>query len=393
MRRSRIAVVGFGVAGATAAALLAEQGHDVTVFEQAPALEPVGAGVLLQPSGQAVLERLGALDEVAQGSEQIDRIVARTHRRRVILDLAYADGGSGLRGLGVARSTLHDALCALAGRTDVDVRVAAEIVSHDGGTLTDATGARHGPFELVVAADGSASQLRARSGLVRWSHEYAFGALWTVGQSSQVRGELRQVVRGTRDLLGLLPLGAGRCNFFFSQRHDRFAEVVARGYARWRDRVLALCPESEEVLTHVDGFEGLALTGYRHVILRRPYVAGLVLIGDAGHAMSPHLGQGVNLALIDAWTLAGCIAREQSLEHALPAYARARRAHLRFYAAVTMLLSPFFQSDGRVLGLARDTGLPLVQRVRPLRRLMARTMSGLTLSSSVASPGCRGIAP
>jgi hypothetical protein len=51
-----------------------------------------------------------------------------------------------------------------------------------------------------------------------------------------------------------------------------------------------------------------------------------------------------------------------------------------------MLLSPFFQSDGRLLGVARDTGLPLLQSARPLRRLMARTMAGLTLSSPLASP-------
>src|SRR5687768_7348453 len=100
MRRSRIALVGFGVAGATAATLLADQGHDVTIFEQAPALEPVGAGVLLQPSGQIVLERIGVLDAVTRSSEPIDRIVARTAAGRAILDLAYADGGDRLHGLG-----------------------------------------------------------------------------------------------------------------------------------------------------------------------------------------------------------------------------------------------------------------------------------------------------
>jgi 2-polyprenyl-6-methoxyphenol hydroxylase-like FAD-dependent oxidoreductase len=379
MRRSRIAVVGFGVAGAAAAALLAEQGHDVTVFEQASALEPVGAGVLLQPSGQRVLEKLGVFDAVARRAESIDRIVARTATGRVILDLGYADGGHGLRGLGVGRSALHDALSALASRAGVQLRVGCRVVTHDDGTLADAAGGRHGPFDLVVGADGSDSPLRAGSGLVRWSHEYAWGALWTVGRTSVVRGELRQVVRGTRDLIGLLPLGGGSCNFFFSQRHDRYAEVVGRGFAAWRDRVLGLCPEAEEVLAHVEGFDGLALTGYRHVVLRRQYDRKLVLIGDAGHAMSPHLGQGVNLALIDAWTLAGCVEGEERREPALAAYAVARRSHLRFYAAVTMALSPFFQADGRLLGLARDVGLPTLHRAPLLRGLMARTMAGLVL--------------
>ena len=124
--------------------------------------------------------------------------------------------------------------------------------------------------------------------------------------------------------------------------------------------------------------------------------SSFVLIGDAGHAMSPHLGQGVNLALIDAWTLAGCVDREQRCEQALASYARARRRHLRFYAAMTMALSPFFQADGRLLGLARDTGLPLVQRVdRCAERWRGRWPGSSCLDGRgvgyVASAECLGV--
>lgn len=78
--------------------------------------------------------------------------------------------------------------------------------------------------------------------------------------------------------------------------------------------------------------------------------------------MSPHLGQGANLALVDAWVLARCLDSAASLEMALAEYDRARRAQLRYYGAVTFALSPFFQSQGRVLGLGRDIGLPLISR-------------------------------
>ena len=57
----RFAIAGFGIGGATLAVALARDGHEVTVFERAAALGPVGAGFLLQPSGQAVLAELGVL--------------------------------------------------------------------------------------------------------------------------------------------------------------------------------------------------------------------------------------------------------------------------------------------------------------------------------------------
>jgi len=65
MRRGvRIAVVGCGIAGSSVAVLLKRQGHDVTLFERSPVLQPIGAGVMLQPIGQCVLERIGLLSQV-----------------------------------------------------------------------------------------------------------------------------------------------------------------------------------------------------------------------------------------------------------------------------------------------------------------------------------------
>lgn len=131
----------------------------------------------------------------------------------------------------------------------------------------DGSGTRTERFDLVVAADGSASRLRVQAGLQRRSHEYAYGALWTVGHTSSVRGELRQVVQGTHDLIGLLALGKGRCNFFCSQNIADYDRVRLGGFDAWRDRIVSLCPEAAEVISHLDGFDGLALTRYNHVSL------------------------------------------------------------------------------------------------------------------------------
>jgi 2-polyprenyl-6-methoxyphenol hydroxylase-like FAD-dependent oxidoreductase len=378
MRPSNVAVVGFGIGGSAVASLLADQGHAVTLFERTSTLGPVGAGLILQPSGQRVLARLGLLDEISQRGERLDRIVARSCAGRKIIDLQYADAGADVHGLGVGRIVLHDALRGLVERAGVATVLGAEIVSAEGGVVVDTGGVEWGGYDLVVAADGSASRLRVRAGLGRWSHEYGYGALWTVGHTTAVRGELRQVVRGTRDLVGLLPLGEGRCNFFFSVRLADYDRIRDRGLPAWREHVVSLFPEAEEVIAQVSDFDDLGLTSYRHAVTRTPAEGSLVLIGDAAHPMSPHLGQGANLALIDAWVLARCFAQASSCESALAAYHRARRRQLRNYGAVTMALSPFFQSRGRLLGIGRDVALPLMTRVPPLRRRMVKTMAGLS---------------
>jgi 2-polyprenyl-6-methoxyphenol hydroxylase-like FAD-dependent oxidoreductase len=99
-------------------------------------------------------------------------------------------------------------------------------------------------------------------------------------------------------------------------------------------------------------------------------------IGDAAHATSPHLGQGVNLALIDTATLAAAIEQRSSVTDALADYTDRRRKQLRYYSTVTGLMTPFFQSDGRLRGWARDIGLPLLPSIPPIRRLMLKTLRG-----------------
>jgi 2-polyprenyl-6-methoxyphenol hydroxylase-like FAD-dependent oxidoreductase len=370
----RVGVVGLGVAGAATAALLARAGHKVTVLERAPEVGPTGAGALLQPSGQRALARLGL-------AETVEELVAYTPRGRELVRLAYGDFEPGCHGLGVHRGDLFAALNGLVAATGVDVRLGVEADSFApaGGLVLvrDAAGEAHGPFELVVAADGSRSALRARSGLVRWEHEYRYGALWAVGTCEAVRGRLHQVVRGTSRLVGLLPLGAGRCNLFWSLRHDALDALHDRGFDAWRREVVALCPEADELLSGLRGFEETRLTTYRHVVLRRPYADRLVLVGDACHAMSPHLGQGINLALLDALCLAGSLDAEPDLARALERYANERRAQVRYYARVTLALTPFFQSGGVVKGLGRDLALPVLQRNRWARRRMLLALSGL----------------
>lgn len=398
--------MGCGTAGPAAAVMLARAGHRVQIFERAEQPGPAGAGLLIQPAGLGVLQRLGVLHDVMELGERIDRLHGRTVAGRDVLDVRYADRGPGQFGLGVQRGLLFGVLEAAARVAGVEITTGFPVrgLAPDGARarLIAADGRAAGPFDLVIAADGARSALRGPSGLTRRARAYPWGAVWFVADDPEgrFRGNLAQVYRGTSTMVGLLPTGrlsAGstrRVSLFWSVPAAEAARVCAEPRTL-AARIAALMPEAGGLVDQLTGNDQLVFAGYHDVVLRRPGAGALVLIGDAAHAMSPQLGLGANLALADAAALADALARSTTIGGAIAAYARARRGPTAYYQFVSRWLTPVFQSGwDRVPGVAgaRDRLFPLTWRFGPARRqvldaLVGAKMGWLTRRAVWPEPG------
>lgn len=376
-----LAVVGSGIAGTTVAWQLADQGHSVTLFEQAGKCGPVGAGILLQPSGQAVLARMGVLDEVTLMTAKITNLHAQHRSGRTLVHLPYEQVSGELFGLGVLRSHLFKILFDRCANAGVLVREGQLIASYeatdDRVELIGNDGDRKGSFDLLIAADGSRSRLREHSGLTRSIREYPDAALWTIGPYSGPQDRLLQVVGRCGRLIGMLPVGDGRCSFFWGLKKTEEPQLRADGLDAWKRQVVEFFPSAEEAVAEIKSLDELTYATYRNSRMRRVTQGRVAFIGDAAHATSPHLGQGLNLALVDAAVLADQMSRHTNYQQAFASYEHMRRSTTGYYSVLTGMLTPFFQTSNRVLQFGRDVSLPLMPHLPYVGKQMVYTMAGL----------------
>lgn len=377
----KIGIAGCGITGTAAACFLLEQGHEVTLFEQADECGPIGAGILLQPSGQEVLKRLGLFDEIEARSAKLDGLEARLASGRQLVRLRYGKYDRRLFGLGVHRGLLFQLLLAQCRSRAAEIRLSSRVVGFrqdgDGSQLLLEGDEETEAFDFLIAADGSRSQLRSVSGIRFREHEYDYAALWMTGPLEAIEDRLYQVIDGTRRLVGLLPIGDGQASFFWGLRADEYEALAASPFEQWQAEVVGLCPHAEELLATIDSFDQLIFTRYRHVVMPCWSNESIVFLGDAAHPTSPHLGQGVNLALEDAACFTDALADCEDFSAACDRFTQQRRAKLRYYQTVTRMLTPFFQSGSSVLAFGRDVALPLMPRLPVVGPMMVRTLCGV----------------
>jgi 2-polyprenyl-6-methoxyphenol hydroxylase-like FAD-dependent oxidoreductase len=302
--------------------------------------------------------------------------------------MRYAQLDHAWFGVGIQRGALFALLKqAYAGAGTVITACEIAAIDVETGTLSDALGQRFGPFDLLIVADGAASKLRAGNGSIRRDRQYPWGALWCLcpDPARRFAGQLWQRYERARRMAGVLPVGhlpgepaaEHRVSFFWSLPLAAMERWRERGIDEWKNEVRSYWPEAANLLAHIERPELLAQASYRDAVLGQPWRGRALWIGDAAHAMSPQLGQGANLALMDAQVLAAALEREPSVPAALAAYAHERRRHVYIYQFISRWLTPLFQSDHDWVAALRDLAFGPLGRAPIARGEMLKVLTGI----------------
>jgi 2-octaprenylphenol hydroxylase len=378
-----ILVVGGGPVGAAAALALKQQGFDVALVERGsapPPYDPAGYDLrvyALAPHSARLLETLGAWPSIrARRISPYSAMQVWERGPEHALRFDCAETGRAELGWIVEHSLVVDALWArLDGITCFERANIASATSGTGGTTLRLADGRELGARLVVAADGADSQLRSLAGIGTTGWGYAQRAIVCNVRTQQPHRATAWQRFTAAGPLAFLPLADGRCSIVWSAEEALAQELLALDDAAFTQR---LAEAAEHALGEV--LETTPRISFPLRLLHAQDYArdGLVLVGDAAHAVHPLAGQGVNLGFADVGQLAATIAqareagRDWSGLRNLQRYARARKAgNLEMLALTDGLYRAFrlrLPGVKAVLGL----GMEAVNRLEPLKAWLAR---------------------
>src|ERR1700692_1378310 len=315
----RIAIVGGGIGGLTLAAALRQRGVEAHVYEQAPERAEIGAAVALSANSTRELGRLGILDALAAVSTEPSELLFRNWRdgsriaAHPVHETMNYQGIFGAPYYGIHRADLQRLLSGALGGAGLhlDHRL-TEIRDLGGATGLSFANGRAVEADLVVGADGVRSLVRrfitGRDDTV-YSGTSAFRGIVPVAKLPTLPDpKAIQFWMGPDAHLLHYAIGddAEYVNFFAVVEYpkvwphaDKWLEPIEPGeavaaFADWHPAVI------EMVAHHLPVRWGLF--GTRPLL--HWYRGGVVILGDAAHAMLPHHGQGANTTIEDAITLA-----------------------------------------------------------------------------------------
>ena len=310
-----ILIVGGGIGGLSIARELSLRRIPCTVLERAPQLNPVGAGIIMNPNAMAVLERNGLADQVRTNSWPYLTRETRDRTGRLLATRDYRplyESGKLAQGALVHRAHLLDVLYRSLPPGTVQFGISLKSIP--------------GEADLVIGADGIHSQVRReRFGDVPARYMGYRSHRLIMENVADVRCFTEYLGRGQR--IGLVPIGEKRLYVWTTYNSPRRAGLIhdfRECFRQFTDptiqRLFAALPPAESIITTeieelwAEDWVRLGADG-----------KSTVLLGDAAHALTPNIGQGAGMAMEDAAVLAQELASGIEIEHALGNYANRRK--------------------------------------------------------------------
>jgi len=376
-------IIGGGIGGLAVALALQRIGVSVKVFEKAPAIAEVGAGLSIWSNAMLALRRLGLERAALDRGSVIERTrsVNAMGEPIAITDFSSLGERAGAPSICVHRAELQRLLLdAVRANTTSSVETGQECIGFaeepSGVTAIFSNGSRE-EGDLLIGADGIRSTIRKSlfgDETPRFAGYFAWrGIAHGVGSRLPEREALMVLARGAQ--AGAFHCGADDVYWFLTRNASRGLESDPRD-----DRTKILGQIGDWRI----GFRAFVEATAADAILRndvndrqprRVWGRGRVaLLGDAIHATTPNLGQGACQALEDAVVLADAISRSTTIETGLRAYKDRRRARANYVITQSRRMGNLLQISSPITVWLRDAVSSTVLGQKMTEKLFARLL-------------------
>ncbi|GGJ58466.1 FAD-dependent oxidoreductase [Deinococcus roseus] len=343
-RINKVLIVGGGIAGLTLAIGLTQQGIEVDLVEIKTEWTVYGVGIIQQANVLRAMEHLGLLDTYVATGFPFDEVgmYGPDGGLRVKLPSPRLAGNRYPANMGISRRALHDMLTHTAQEKGTRVRLGITVHSFEEGpdhievTFTDGT---QGQYDLVVGADGLYSKVRTLlfgdikptfSGMSVWRHNFQ--------RPAHVDHLMAYPSTPHTNAAGIVPLGKDLMYLFVTSREDGNPWMPQEKlHQLMQERMQGLGGLVGELAREITDPQQVVYKPIEVVFQDGPWHKGRVLlIGDAVHATSPHVGQGAGMAIEDSAVLSEMLPGSHHLEDTLQDFTRRRFERCRTIHQMSM---------------------------------------------------------
>lgn len=371
MERRNILVVGGGIGGLTAAIALRRESHSVTLIEKDPEWSVYGVGIIQQANVVRAMAHLGLIDEYLGAGVPFDKVAVHAPDGRLVAEVPSPRLVAGYPpNVGISRRALHDILVGRARALGVELRLGVTVRSleqDEGAVRVAFSDGSHGAFDMAVGADGIYSDLRARLFPEAPEPEFTGQSVWRYNLPRPADHDALHVYNGPTGI-GLVPMSGSQMYIYLTTPEPGNPHYPRHGLAAaMRGKLAGTSPATRALGEAIRDDEGVVYRPLEHLFVEGPWHRGrVVLLGDAVHATTPHLGQGAGLAIEDAIVLAEEIARHDDPERAFTAYRERRIERCRFVCDLSLAICNGQLGKGPPVDNVQATGAMFARTAEPI---------------------------
>lgn len=349
----RILVVGGGIGGLAVAIAARRAGVQVDLLELQPSFKVYHVGIIVQGNFIRAMAALGIAAAAVKAGYPHEGLEFQDLHGHVLMSFPGIPlaGPSYPSDLGMARPALHEVLIDAARREDANLRLGLTFESLvDAGTHVDAqfTDGTQGRYDLVIGADGLHSTVRQQLFGDAGKPQFTGQGVWRYNiprPSALTKGVMCLGLKGGK--CGAMPLTESTAYVLLVQaepgnpRHpaDRLADI-------FRERLATCTGLFAQMRAQITDSSQVVYRPLYRVSLPPPWFKGrMLLIGDAAHATTPHLGQGAAQAVEDAVVVGELLSQSFDMPALGEAFMKRRYERCRFIAESSVQIGAWEQTD------------------------------------------------
>jgi 2-polyprenyl-6-methoxyphenol hydroxylase-like FAD-dependent oxidoreductase len=343
MKDASILVIGGGIGGLTSAIALRQKGFKVDVIERDPTWSVYGVGIIQQSNVVRAMSQLGVLDSYLHagfGFDHVEIFLPSGQRVARVPTPNLAEGYPA--NVGISRRALHDVLGAKAIAAGADIRlgvVATSFDNRDDGVAVHFSDGSQADYDIVVAADGIYSQTRCEVFPDAPLPEFAGQSVWRYNFKRDADLDALRSYEGSVGV-GLVPIAGDLMYMFVTTPEEGDGRYPRSELAAvMRSKLEGVAPDIARLANQITDNDAVVYRPLERIFISGDWHKGrIVLLGDAVHATTPHLGQGAGMAIEDSIVLAEELAKAESPDAGFRAYRERRVDRCRYIVEASMAI-------------------------------------------------------